>query len=68
VLLQHGRNGDRPPAMARGRVHDRDRGVDGAAEEDADLRAWLTAAVPAGVRRENCGGGPPVEPARARRR
>jgi len=67
VLLQHRRNGDRPTAVARGRLHNGDRRVDGAAEEDADLRARVPSAVPAGFRREDCGGGSSVESARARR-
>ncbi|CAI0554425.1 unnamed protein product [Linum tenue] len=65
VLLQHGRDGDRSGAVEGRGLHDEDRGVDGAPEEDEDLRAGFSAAVPAGLRRGNRVGGSPVEPARA---
>ncbi|KAK4778979.1 hypothetical protein SAY86_006507 [Trapa natans] len=68
LLLQHRRHRHRPSTMARRRLHDQDRGVDGAPEADADLRARLPPAVLAGLRRQDRVCGPPLEPARPRRR
>ena len=67
LLLQHGRHGAGPRAVAPRGLHGADRGVDGAAEARAHLRAWLAAAVPARVRRPDRVRGPPMEPARPRR-
>ncbi|PQQ13583.1 putative galacturonosyltransferase-like 1 [Prunus yedoensis var. nudiflora] len=56
LLLQHRRYGHRPRPLERRRLHHEDRGVDGAAEADENLRARLATAVSAGVRREHSAG------------
>ena len=52
--------------MERESVPDQNREVDGDAEEEADLRVRVAAAIFAGVRRECGADRPPMEPARAR--
>ncbi|KAG0467932.1 hypothetical protein HPP92_017260 [Vanilla planifolia] len=64
LLFQHGGHGNGSRPLARGGIHGADRGVDGAAEADADLRAWFSTAVSFGLCRADRGGGSSVEPAR----
>ena len=68
MLLQHGGYGDRSGPVAGRRLHGEDRGLDGIAKEDENLRIGVVAAVFVGVQREDYSSGAPVEPARAGRR
>nr|ACR35794.1 unknown [Zea mays] len=68
LLLQHGCHGHRPPEVARRQLPPAHRALDGDAEGEEDLRAWLLAPLPARLRRRDRGRRPPVEPARLGRR
>lgn len=48
--------------VAIGGLHNQDRGVDGAAKENADLPVGIVAAIFIGIRRKYSAGGSPVEP------
>nr|ACR34032.1 unknown [Zea mays] len=68
LLLQHRRHGHRPPEVARWQLPPAHRALDGDAEGEKNLRAWLLAPLPARLRRRDRGRRPPVEPARPGRR
>ena len=70
MLLQHRRDGDGSGEVEAVRLHAPHRAVDGGAEDELEphLRARLTAAVPAGVRRTRSADRAQVESARIGRR
>ncbi|CAN1284122.1 Probable galacturonosyltransferase-like 4 [Linum perenne] len=67
LLLQHRGDGHGRREVARRRVHNKSRGMDGCPEEGEDLPPRVPPTVPASPRREHQSSRSPVEPARTRR-